>query len=247
MNTTNAAGLRNYQFLGGLSLSILFALQIHQDMRVPDVQTQLALEFLSVCMVLAGAWGILAWRPLSPLFVVLLLGANQLLHQVGSGHGGGASPSAALKPLDLALCLAALGYAASHYRLLALRFRALPTRALSPRSGHLATPSELVGLLVQIPLFALAAQAVRYLLYQPREIAGMPPRGMPFLVLVWVLTLGLFVTSQLFRYGRRRQMDAPTARLLLQDVLWQETRGEQRRIQRWRAWRKIKDSEAHQK
>jgi hypothetical protein len=34
-------------------------------------------------------------------------------------------------------------------------------------------------------------------------------------------------------------MDRFTAQLMLQDILWQQTRGEQRRIQRWIVWKKL--------
>jgi len=51
----------------------------------------------------------------------------------------------------------------------------------------------------------------------------------------------MFLASHGFRYWRRVQMDRVSALLMLQDILWNETRGEQRRINRWLAWRKLRD------
>ena len=39
-------------------------------------------------------------------------------------------------------------------------------------------------------------------------------------------------------------MDEATARLLLQDEVWKETRGEQRRLNRWLTWKENRSPSA---
>jgi hypothetical protein len=50
----------------------------------------------------------------------------------------------------------------------------------------------------------------------------------------------MFLAAHAFRYWRRLQMDRTTAILMLQDILWRETRSEQRGINRWIVWRKLR-------
>jgi len=50
--------------------------------------------------------------------------------------------------------------------------------------------------------------------------------------LLWTVIIVMFVAAHAFRGWRRAQMTRPLAQLTLQDVLWNETRGEQRRIAR---------------
>ena len=50
----------------------------------------------------------------------------------------------------------------------------------------------------------------------------------------------MFLAAHVFRYWRRLQMDRVSAMLMLQDLLWHETRGEQRRISRWIAWKRLR-------
>jgi hypothetical protein len=251
---STSEGERNYQFLAGLSLGILYFLQMQLDQQVLDVLIQRALLVITGSMLAIGALGLVLRRAVSPLAVLVLLGTNVFLHYQGQQGGGlvHPRPPTLLQPLDLSLCMATLAYVAAHYRLNTLRFHAVPADArvqaiegaTQARSAHLATQGEFLGLLAQIPLFALLAQGLWYALSAHREIAKLQPEGVRFLTLVWMLSLGLFVLSYLFRYWRRRQMDVTTARLLLQDVLWQETRGEQRRINRWLAWDKVRRQEA---
>src|SRR5436309_672537 len=48
------------------------------------------------------------------------------------------------------------------------------------------------------------------------------------------------MARQLSGCWRRRGMDMPTGQVMLQDELWNETRGEQRRMGRWLAWWKMR-------
>jgi hypothetical protein len=46
----------------------------------------------------------------------------------------------------------------------------------------------------------------------------------------------VLAVAALLRYLALRRMTPPEAGLYLQDVLWRETRREQRRLNRWLAW-----------
>ena len=93
---------------------------------------------------------------------------------------------------------------------------------------------------VLIPLCALLAEFAGFVLKQHWTVIGLPPRWKQFLMVAWLVLLVLFVAGHGFRYWRRSQMDRATALLLLQDLLWNETRGEQRRLNRWIVWKKLK-------
>jgi hypothetical protein len=229
-------GIRHYRFLAGLSLGILFILQQQMPHSAPTVQAA-----MGALMLLVGTYGLVTLRAVSPLLVLLPLAASLLVQRAQQGNWLG-PPSAPifLTPLDLALCMATLGYLAGHYRLLALRLE-------SPTAPHrVVTANEFVGFLLQLPLFALLAQAVWYwVVAQPREQALWPTEDSwagrwYLLTLAWTLAALLFAARLAFRYRHWRRLDQASARLLLQDVLWRETRGEQRRLQRWLAWRKRK-------
>ena len=61
------------------------------------------------------------------------------------------------------------------------------------------------------------------------------------MLVAWSLLMVLFLTAHAFRFWRRLQMNRATALLLLQDILWRETRAEQRRVNRWIVWQKLRE------
>jgi hypothetical protein len=69
------------------------------------------------------------------------------------------------------------------------------------------------------------------------------------ILVVWVLALGVFIVRGLLSYLGREQMTLDEATMILQDVWWKESRGEQRRMGRWLGWARLRyqrrvDSEA---
>lgn len=239
---------RHYQALAGLGLGALFLLQLYGQI-VVDPCIQQSLLFINVCMLVCGALGVLTRFAVSPLYVLLLLGTGQLLQQISLQRALRGQYVAEPGLVELALCAAALAYLAGHYRLLTLRASALPldlrrrppgTRPAAAvparRAPGSLTAAELGWLAMQVFAFTLLAPVLWYLLTRPRQLAGLDARLEQLIVLLWTLLVGLFVAAHLFRSWRRRRMDCTTATLLLQDVLWHETRGEQRRIHRWLAW-----------
>jgi hypothetical protein len=238
---------QHYQILCGLALGVLFLVQVQQGLLLTNL-----------AMLLMGVLAIVLRIRLSPLLVLLPLVGGQFYLQVvfRVWH-----TQAVLQPEDVLLCAAALGYVAGHYRLLALWGSILPAdprqryHAQAPvvvplgrlgkvapqhRPAALLSRGEIAWFVLQLPLFALLAQGAWVLLGIRREVLDLTPRWMQFVSLAWALALGLFVAGQFFRYWRLLQMDRVTATMLLQDVLWHETRGEQRRIARWLAWERLR-------
>jgi hypothetical protein len=55
-------------------------------------------------------------------------------------------------------------------------------------------------------------------------------------MLVWILSVGLIGLATAIGYWSWRRHSRAEAMLVLRDEFWRQTRGEQRRINRWRAW-----------
>ena len=250
-----AASPMHYRILAAVALGVVFLLQLAQNMLI-----------LNAFMVLLGYLALGLKLRLSPLIVLLTIVVGQIIEQVQMNRFGGrfGMVGGGMQVSDILLCLAVLTYLAAHYRLLALwhqvlphdrRVRLKPTRkskgpkrmlgalAPQPRPADAVTITEIVTLLLQVLGFVLLAQIAWFLLDQRWNLVGFPPGWAQFLLLAWSLTVGLFVMGHLFRYWRRSQMSRDEAQLLIQDVLWNETRGEQRRIFRWIIWLRMRKKE----
>jgi hypothetical protein len=233
----------HYQVLCGLALGAMFLVLLQQGEAL-----------LALAVLLLGATPIVVRGRISPVFVVLVLVGGLLAEQYFYLRW---RPHAALEVEDVALCAATLAYVAGHYRLLSIWRQILPADprqrvpkearstvprrllgrvVLQPRPANLLSRGELAWFVIQLPLFALLAQGVWIMLSVEREVQELPPRLVQMLQAAWGLALVLFLGSQFFRFWRIFAMDRVTARHFLQDVLWHELRGEQRRIGRWLAW-----------
>ena len=90
-------------------------------------------------------------------------------------------------------------------------------------------------------LVALAACAVGAALFwswlqgQETDLVILDTAWQGILVL-WLLGGAVLAAASVLRYLALRRMTPAEAELYLQDVLWRETRGEQRRLNRWLAW-----------
>ena len=60
------------------------------------------------------------------------------------------------------------------------------------------------------------------------------------LVLIWLGSLVLMGASAVLAYVERAQAGPEESLLYLQDQLWTQTRGEQRRIHRWMVWLRLR-------
>lgn len=208
--------------------------------------------------VMAGIIGIPFCWSKGPFIFLVVLGVcvsldrnRQLLNAYRSG----------LRLTDLLLCAATLAYVLGHYRLQSLVREVIPTpvqrrtqpsrspveRAASrPQRTAAVSAREIGELLLWLPFWAAAAQIVSFLL--PRNLgdpAGAsvdPSFWFPLwriVALLWIAGIVVFITSSVLDYGSRRRMRLDEATLYLQDVVWQETHGEQRQVNRWLAWARL--------
>jgi hypothetical protein len=232
---------QHYRVLCVLALAAMFLVQFQQGLMLGGIVV------LGV-----GAVAILLRAPISPLLVLLpLVGGQLYLHYLFP------RPHQVLQIEDVVLCTATLAYVGGHYRLMSLWRSILPTDprqryhttapvivplnrlgmiAPQHRPASLLSRGEMAWFVVQLPLFALLAQGAWLVLNAPRELLDLSPRWLQLLLLAWGLVLGMFIAGQLIRLARLLRMDRATAKMLLQDSLWHETRREQRRVGRWLAW-----------
>jgi len=224
--------MRHYQALCGLALATVFLLQLQQ---VAGLVFNLFMLFL-------GTLCILLRLRFSPLFVLLTFASGQVFEQYNQSRFAGFTRFQLLNLNDVLLCIAVLTYVIAQYRLNGIRFGVLidgRPGASPARSEDTLSPAELVGLIFPVPLCALAGQIVMLLLTRPWGPIAMNPIWRQLFLITWTLLVGAFLAAHVFRYWRRMQMTRAMALMMLQDILWNEIGGEQRRIERWNAWRKL--------
>ena len=230
---------RHYQALCGLALAAIFLVQIQQS-----ALTMRASLLVALLVLFIGTVGILYRVRLSPMFVLIALGVPMLIEQYSMNRLF--KPDFRALRLDIAdvfLCAATLTYLIGQYRLHGLWFGVLPPdKRLPPqaRSEESLSAAELAALIGPIPAFALLAEGAVFLMKRQGTVLDLGLEWNQFLVAAWTILLVLFLAAHAFRHWRRLQMDRVSAELLLQDTLWHETRGEQRRINRWLAWQKLR-------
>jgi hypothetical protein len=229
--------LRHYQAICGIALVAVFLLQMQRELPL----------VLNVLMLFLGALSILFPVRLSPILTLACLAAAHLAEQHSQNqifHPDFRS-FRLLDISDVLLCMAVLAYVIGQYRLNGLRFGITPHASHNePRSQDSLSAAELVALVFPVPLAALVAELVLLLLRQRWEMLGLDAQWRQIFALTWAIVIGLFVAAQAFRYWRRLQMDRAMALLALQDVVWNETRGEQRRIFRWIVWGELRHENA---
>jgi hypothetical protein len=237
---------------GSYSLFCLVALGVYL---LTELQT---FGLTTLLTVLVGLLGVLTRMRLGPPLFLLFFAAGKLVEQVQLGMQWQA-PGWSFRLSELAAAAAVLGYVVCHCRLQALARNILPpdprvaygvprflpprllppreTRTLEPRrSARLVTAEELTLVLLLLPAPAVLAGVCWMWLGRPWAILDLPPRLGRLILLVWVLVVGLLVVAAVLRHWRLRRMSVEEGTMLLQDVLWKETRREQRRINRWVAW-----------
>jgi hypothetical protein len=233
---------RHYQALAGLAIGAIFLLQLQQATGMHEVSL-----VINLFVLLLGTVGLLYRVRFSPILVPCLLALPILVEQYNLNQFN--LDFRAFHTLDVAdvlLCVATLTYLVAMYRLHGLWYGLLPADRRMPaetaaRTEASLTSAELLGLIVPIPASALFAQLACLLLRQRWSVIELPPRWQQFMLVAWSLLMVLFLAAHAFRFWRRLQMDRATALLLLQDVLWRETRAEQRRVNRWIVWQKLRE------
>jgi hypothetical protein len=244
----NLASARTYQFIGFIALSVVFLAQLQQGLLLGNL---LVIAF--------GVLGLVSRLRLGHIIFLIMIAGAQLVHQALTGRFRFTSYRL-FELEDVLLCVGVLGYVAAHYRLQGLMTNLLTLdprqRSGSPRRFFFLFPraapiqpvvrplshinqTEITLLALGLPVWALLAQLLLALLSLPWEILDLPVRMVHMLLVTWTLILGTFVLSNFLNLWKRRQMTAGAAQLYLQDTLWRETRGDQRRLNRWLAWKKI--------
>jgi hypothetical protein len=241
---------QQYQVLCAVALGTISVILVQQG-----------LVFIVALVLFLGTAAILRRVRISPLVILVVVVGGQL-YQHYQTHGD--RVHVALEIQDVTLCAAVLAYVGGHYRLLSLWRAILPLdpRQRYHRGAHTIVPlgrigkiapqhrpagllsrAELAWFVLQLPVFTLLAQGVWIALSVRRDVQQLPIRWLQFLQVAWGIAVVVFLAAQLFRFWRLVQIDPLTARVLLQEELWHETRGEQRRVGRWLAWWKRRRKE----
>jgi hypothetical protein len=214
----------------------------------------------SLMPVLVGLLGLtLRWR-MAPVMLLLVL-TSMLFVQDEMNEGMrlgrfGRFQFRTFHLTDWFLCAAVLAYCAAHYRLQGLTDHLLPLdrrRRETPapaglfarwfprlqtvrRPGLLVSAWEVSGLLMAVPVWAFLAQLVWKLLPGSLREYELPSETWQAIILAWLLGVLLLVAAGFLSYLRWTQMTAREAELFLQEVVWKETRREQRRVSTWLTW-----------
>jgi hypothetical protein len=214
--------------------------------------TERGLGWWGLMPVLLGAAALLfRWSVGAPLLLVTL--AVLLSAQARFYLPQWARPRPSLLA-DLGVCVAVLGYSVAQYRLLALTRHVLPPdtrRRTLPGQGRAAAegprrspgsvgPWELPGLLLTLPLWALAAATVWVRLELEEPMQDFHVVVWRAVLLAWAFGLALAVTATALGYVSAVQAGRAEARVYLQDQVWRETRKDQGRLNRWLAWARLR-------
>jgi hypothetical protein len=155
-------------------------------------------------------------------------------------------PRRSVLPANLAaeagVCATMAIYVIAHYRLIGLTAGVFPPDPRADedrfrrRNATAAEPDELVS-----ALFSAATATVgAFFLWRVLQAAPVPwdivRRQWQLGVLAWLLIGAAAVTAAVLGHLGWRRLSRLEAAVFLQDALWHETRREQRRINRWRAW-----------
>ena len=136
---------------------------------------------------------------------------------------------------------AALTYVIAQYRLLGLTIGPFPPQPRSrprqpqPRPDPAGYAELAAGLLTVIGTTAGAVFLWTGLGQVPPAWDVAPPSWHVGL-LIWIMLGGTAVAGAVIGHLGWRRVSRAEAAVFLQDALWHETRREQRRINRWRAW-----------
>ena len=160
--------------------------------------------------------------------------------------------------LDLLAATALLAYLGAQYRLFGLGAAAVPVDSRprldrpdgdlpESRSPSQVAPREPLRLLIVIAICVVAGQLMwRFVVAEGADtVVGRPRLGMREGVwrmasLIWLVGVGTLLAMGFLRILRAYRMSGDEAALIGVNTLWAETRGEQRRLARWHAWRRRK-------
>lgn len=242
----------HYQAWCGLCLALVFMGQLAQGILLTNLLA-----------VLLGALGLVSRLRWGSFFLLIGVGLAQSLHfflveRFTRGWGAGRD----LDLHDFLIALGVLGYGAGQYRLQGLWHHLWPPdpreRSGKPRptfpwlrnrppvvrhhrlERHLR-PAEMIGLALGVPITVLAGMVLFAVTRPSRGWLALPWGLGHFLLLFWALLLGVWMVRHVLDLWHVWSLKPMEARMFLQDQLWAQTRGELRRIARWKAWRKVEE------
>jgi hypothetical protein len=258
-------GVRHYTYLCFMSLLVMalcLSLRGFDTWSLlPTLVGALVLVFrwrtgpLMVLVLLAWLMGAQRWAILNPIFMAqeIVIVSERLMGEAGRRWMRPTTLTMARPFLlaDLALCASTIVYTAGHYRVQGLVrqvFPGDPRRRLAARgrvpalvvpmrrSPGLVSARELVALVATVPVWiGLAWLCWRWLSRKESPI-NLDDNVWQAMLLAWLLGLLFIVASGLLGYLAQLRIRPEEAAMFLQDTLWQETRREQRREQRWWVW-----------
>jgi hypothetical protein len=165
--------------------------------------------------------------------------------------------------LDTILCAAVLIYVMAQFRLQSLALWVFPLdprlrdkRGPEPgrfflfrmprkmvrrrRSAGLVSTTEIWLMLFIALMVALLAQLLWFTVPSETANPGLLGPVWHAILVVWTVGIAWFVAAGWIDYRQQSRMTVAEATLYLQDAVWAETRREQRRLNRWLAWSRIR-------
>lgn len=179
--------------------------------------------------ILIGTGGLLFLGRMAPLGVLAALAAGLVL----------TSRRSAPLTNDILLGLGVVVYLIAQYRLFALRAGAVPGE--EDGEPRVRTDADVPARELSAVLLTAAASVIAAVMFWEMT-ALIRPRwrlsaaNWRLQVLVWILGFVLLVVAGAIAYWAARRQSTDEALLALRDEFWRETRGEQRKINRWLAW-----------
>jgi hypothetical protein len=244
-----APATRNYVFLSLAGLGVLLL-----------VLVQAGFGLWALLLVLAGGLGVAVRLRFMPLFVLVALAGMYLVGRyLDDALRLGAQLSSPLA--DGLLTGSYLVYALAHYRLLGLTahifppdprrregrrrwhfsyLRWLPEVVRQRRSPNSVFPGEVALAVTSVVISGAVAFLILALLPRNWYALNIPPWAWRALLLAWFLGLALLIVSTAVGHWGGRRMSSAEAALLLQETFWRELRGEQRTLNRWLAWARLR-------
>jgi hypothetical protein len=211
--------------------------------------------------VLIGALGVTLRLRITPLLTLFLLAGLLLVSESTDRSRLARYTTRGFSLPDWLLCGAMLALCVAQYRIQglvsvfpapgkrqkakdkkgpAIRPSAFSLSPHNPGSGRPVSPLEIGWLVLSLPIWAFLAQLCWQLTPIGTRDYGFTPQTWHGIVLAWLLGMAVLVVAGVLSYASQQRLAEGQARLFLQDVFWQETGREQRRLGAWLAWARLR-------
>lgn len=244
--------VRTYIFTGLAALLVYYTLMSSR-----------AGELGALLTIVIAVPGLISRWIISPILFLILItyllfdpGFGNLIEAMDGyrrGYSRGRSSTVGLDQSDLLLAACIMVYMMAHYRLMSFVHKSMPDDPAPRRKGQPEPdiprrPFKLfgereLGVLLGVGAVCVFVGAVLWQVIVEVEAGsrlggtwGLSRSFARFIVFTWSVGMGAVLVGVVFRYLALRRMSWFEARLIVQDLFWLETRREQERIYRWRAW-----------